>query len=175
MTATTPIVRFTHEHADAKLPEYMTTGAAGMDLTSVEEKYFRPGERILVSTGLRVEIPPGYEGQVRPRSGLALRGITVLNSPGTIDSDYRGELKVLLYNASGAEYSVHVGDRIAQFVIAPVARVEPQWADELPPSARGAGGWGSTGVGAAPAGPQGCPECPVDQSDGPCGRCDAGP
>ena len=105
-----------------------------------------PGARILVPTGLVLEIPPGWEGQVRPRSGLALRhGITLPNAPGTIDSDYRGELQVILANGGGEPFAIRRGDRIAQLVVAPVAKVEWVESDELSASARESGGFGSTG------------------------------
>ena len=105
-----------------------------------------PGDRALVPTGLRLEIPPGYEGQVRPRSGLALKlGLTVLNAPGTVDADYRGDVGVILINHSGEEQVIESGDRIAQIVFAPVARAELIEADRLSESNRSAGGFGSTG------------------------------
>jgi dUTP pyrophosphatase len=128
----------------------MTPGAAGMDLLAAldGELVLAPGERRLVPTGLAVAIPPGYEGQVRPRSGLAARdGLTVLNAPGTIDSDYRGEVQVLLVNLGAAPAHVRRGDRIAQLVVGPVASVVWREVAALPPSARGAGGFGSTGAG----------------------------
>ena len=113
----------------------------------MEETVLRPGERLRVPTGLVLEIPPGWEGQVRPRSGLALRhGIGVVNAPGTIDSDYRGEVAVILINLGEAPFPLKRGDRIAQLVIAPVARVEWEEADSLEESERGAGGFGSTGL-----------------------------
>lgn len=123
--------------------------SAGLDLrAAVEETVsLRPGERRLIPTGFCVELPPGWEGQVRPRSGLAVRhGITMLNSPGTIDSDYRGEVKVLAINHGHDPFEVQRGDRIAQLVVAAVARVEVEELDELSASERGAGGFGSTGV-----------------------------
>jgi dUTP pyrophosphatase len=108
----------------------------------------RPGERGLVPTGLILALPPGYEGQVRPRSGLALRsGITLLNAPGTVDSDYRGEVQVLLANLGAQDFWVRRGDRIAQLVVAPVARAVWVETEDLPPSERGDGGFGHTGVG----------------------------
>ena len=129
------------------LPRYMTPGAAGMDLLAELEAeiVLAPGERRLVPTGLAVAIPSGFEGQVRPRSGLAARdGLTVLNAPGTIDADYRGELQVLLVNLGREPVRVRRGDRIAQLVVGPVARVAWREVAALPESARGAGGFGST-------------------------------
>ena len=130
------------------LPRYMTPGAAGMDLLAdlEAEIVLAPGERRLVPTGLAVAIPAGFEGQVRARSGLAARdGLTVLNGPGTIDADYRGEVRVLLVNLGRDPVSVRHGDRIAQLVVAPVARVVWREVATLPESVRGAGGFGSTG------------------------------
>jgi dUTP pyrophosphatase len=129
------------------LPAYQTEAAAGMDLLAdvSEALWLRPGGRALVPTGLSVEIPTGFEGQVRPRSGLALRhGLTLLNSPGTIDADYRGELRVLLVNLGSEDVCVRRGDRIAQLVIAPVARATWHEVEHLPPSGRGDGGFGHT-------------------------------
>ena len=129
------------------LPTYQTAAAAGMDLLADVRAplSLRPGARALVPTGLAVEIPPGYEGQVRPRSGLALRhGVTLVNSPGTIDADYRGEIQVLLINLGTEDVSVSRGDRIAQLVIAPVARATWREVDELAASKRGPGGFGHT-------------------------------
>ncbi|QGN54849.1 dUTP diphosphatase [Novosphingobium sp. Gsoil 351] len=129
------------------LPEYATDGAAGMDVLSAEDVTLHPGERWPVATGLAVAIPHGYEIQVRPRSGLALKhGISVPNSPGTIDSDYRGELKVILINHGQAPFEVRRGDRIAQLVIAPVVRASWLKVEELDETKRGEGGFGSTGV-----------------------------
>lgn len=125
---------------------YMTPGAAGMDLYSDEDVAIFGGDRVAVSTGIALEIPPGFEGQIRPRSGLAIKhGVTVLNAPGTIDSDYRGEVKVLLVNHDHSAHIVHRGDRIAQLVIAPVVRADVEVVSELSDTARGAGGIGSTG------------------------------
>ena len=129
------------------LPAYQTEGAAGMDLLAdvPEPVSLPPGARALVPTGLAVEIPSGYEGQVRPRSGLALRhGVTLVNSPGTIDSDYRGEIQVLLINLGTEDVAVSRGDRIAQLVIAPIVRATWREVDELTPSRRGPGGFGHT-------------------------------
>ncbi len=128
-------------------PRYQTEGAAGMDLHAAvpAELTLAPGERALVPTGWSVAIPPGYEGQVRPRSGLALRhGVTVLNAPGTIDADYRGEIQVVLISHGQAPFSVARGDRIAQLVICPVAHAELQEVATLDATVRGAGGYGST-------------------------------
>lgn len=128
------------------LPRYATAGAAGMDLIAAEGATLKPGERCAVGTGLALEIPEGYEGQVRPRSGLALRqGITVLNAPGTIDADYRGEVKVLLINLGTEAVTLEVGDRVAQMVIAPVHRAELHLVAELDGTERGEGGFGHTG------------------------------
>ncbi len=128
------------------LPRYATAGAAGMDVLSAEDLTLAPGARHAVATGLAVAIPPGYEIQVRPRSGLALKhGIGVPNTPGTIDSDYRGELKVILINHGGEPFAIHRGDRIAQLVLAPVTLAEWDEVAELDDTARGAGGFGSTG------------------------------
>ena len=130
------------------LPCYMTTGAAGMDLLAdiAADLVIAPGERELVPTGLAIAIPAGFEGQVRPRSGRAVReGLTVLNAPGTVDSDFRGELKVLLVNLGSAPVRVRRGERIAQLVVAPVAGAVWNEVDVLPESDRGLGGFGSTG------------------------------
>ena len=130
-------------------PSYMTPGSSGLDLrASIEEPMtLEPFERKLIPTGLKLAIPQGYEGQVRPRSGLALKhGITTLNSPGTIDSDYRGEVKVLLVNLGSAPVVINSGDRIAQLVIAPVVQAELEEVDELDDTSRGDGGFGHTGV-----------------------------
>ncbi len=130
------------------LPAYESDGAAGLDLRAdVDEPIvLGVGERALIPTGLVVELPDGYEAQVRPRSGLAVRhGVTLLNSPGTIDSDYRGEIKVVMVNLGGEKMSVERGDRIAQMVVAPVVRVRLQEAEELSETRRGEGGFGHTG------------------------------
>jgi len=129
-----------------ELPAYATDGAAGMDVLAAEDLVLPPGGRHAVATGLALAIPPGYEIQVRPRSGLALKhGISVPNTPGTIDSDYRGELKVIVINLSAAPFEVHRGDRIAQLVLAPVTRAAWEEVAELDETERGAGGFGSTG------------------------------
>jgi dUTP pyrophosphatase len=128
------------------LPAYATDGAAGMDVVAAEELTLAPGARHAVATGFAMAIPPGYEVQVRPRSGLALKhGVTCLNTPGTIDSDYRGEVKVILANLGDAPFEIHRGDRIAQLVPAPVQRATLDLVDSLDKTARGAGGFGSTG------------------------------
>ena len=128
------------------LPAYASLGAAGMDVVSAEGVTIPPGGRHAVATGLAVAIPPGYEIQVRPRSGLALKhGITVPNTPGTIDSDYRGELKVILINHGGEPFAIRRGDRVAQLVLAPVTRAGWVEVDHLDETARGEGGFGSTG------------------------------
>lgn len=131
------------------LPAYATADAAGADLAAALEAplTLAPGERKDVPTGIALALPAGWEGQVRPRSGLALRhGITILNSPGTIDADYRGEIRVILANLGSEPVTIARGERIAQLVIAPVSRAEWQVVSELPATARGAGGFGSTGT-----------------------------
>lgn len=129
-----------------QLPEYATDGAAGMDVVSAEDVTIAPGARHAVATGLALAIPHGFEIQVRPRSGLALKhGITVPNTPGTIDSDYRGELKVILINHGAEPFAIRRGDRVAQLVLAPVTRASWLPVDELDETARGEGGFGSTG------------------------------
>lgn len=145
----TPPLRILRLHPDAVLPQRMSAGAAGLDLAAClpdGPRVLEPGERCLVPTGLALAIPEGYEGQVRPRSGLALRhGLSIVNAPGTIDADYRGELKVILINLGGEPFAVRHGERIAQLVVAPVALLRVQEVDHLPQAARGAGGFGSTG------------------------------
>lgn len=132
--------------AGLALPAYATAGAAGMDVLAAEDVVLAPGDRHAVATGLALAIPPGFEVQVRPRSGLALlHGISVPNTPGTIDSDYRGELKIILINHGAESFAVQRGDRIAQLVLAPVVRAAWQVVDELDETARGEGGFGSTG------------------------------
>jgi len=134
---------------DLPLPAAASAGSSGCDLRAAlaDEVVLRPGERLLVPTGLALEIPPGWEGQVRPRSGLALRhGIGMVNAPGTIDSDYRGEVGVLLINLGAEPFTLRRGDRIAQLVIARVESVEWEEAEALEGSDRGEGGFGSTGV-----------------------------
>lgn len=128
------------------LPARATAHAAGLDLPSAEARTLAPGERHAFRTGLVLGLPEGYEGQVRPRSGLAAKhGVTVLNAPGTIDADYRGEVKVLLVNLGAEPFEVTIGTRIAQLIVAPVAPVEIDVVTELVPTERGAGGFGSTG------------------------------
>jgi dUTP pyrophosphatase len=134
--------------AGLPLPDYASAGAAGADLCSAEAGavMIAPGQRVALATGLIIEIPEGFEAQVRPRSGLAARhGLTVVNAPGTIDSDYRGEVKVLLVNLGEEIVTVHRGDRIAQMVVAPVTRVEFVESERVNDTDRGAGGFGSTG------------------------------
>ncbi|MGQ9657030.1 MAG: dUTP diphosphatase [Fimbriimonadales bacterium] len=133
---------------DLPLPRYQTEGSAGVDLYAAvrEPLTLPPGARACVPTGIRIALPPGYEAQVRPRSGLALRhGIGVVNAPGTIDSDYRGEVQVILINWGHEPFTIQRGDRIAQLVVAPVTRIAWEPVAELPPSARGEGGFGHTG------------------------------
>ena len=138
---------FKRVHPDAVLPAYAHPSDAGMDLRSVADLEIPRGGRALVPTGLIALLPPGYEAQVRPRSGLALKhGVTVLNTPGTIDSGYRGEIGVVLANFGEAAFAVKKGDRIAQLVIAPVTQPQVIEADILDATDRGAGGFGSTGV-----------------------------
>jgi dUTP pyrophosphatase len=134
-------------NSDNALPQYETNGSAGLDIRSAENSLLKPGASKLITTGLRVEIPYGYEMQVRPRSGLAKNyGVTVLNSPGTIDADYRGEIGVILINHGQYDFEVKPGDRIAQLVVAPVARIQWQAVSELTTSTlRGEKGFGSTG------------------------------
>lgn len=130
----------------ARMPTYATAEAAGMDLHALKLAMIPPHGWVLVETGVSIALPAGYEAQIRPRSGMAARdGITVLNAPGTIDSDYRGEIKVCLINHSPNSYPVRAGDRIAQLVVAPVARVAFEQVDSLEETERGAGGFGSTG------------------------------
>ena len=138
-------------HAEGlALPAYETTGSAGMDLRAALSEFepivLAPGERKLIPTGLRIALEPGYEAQVRPRSGLALKhGVTFLNSPGTIDSDYRGEVGVILINHGQIAFEINRGERIAQMVIAPCVQAVMAEVDALDETARGAGGFGSTG------------------------------
>ena len=148
MTVEVRIRRLPHAEG-LPLPAYATDGAAGADLCAAvdAEMVFEPGDRAAVPTGLVLEIPEGYEAQVRPRSGLAIKaGLTIVNAPGTIDSDYRGELKVLLVNLGSDSASVGRGDRIAQLLIAPVTRASFIESEALSLSERGDGGFGSTGM-----------------------------
>jgi len=131
-----------------QLPRYMTEHAAGMDIHAAvaEDIIIKPGDRVLVGTGLAVAIPPGYEAQIRPRSGLAIRdGITLLNTPGTIDADYRGEIKIIMINHGRENFIVRSGDRLAQMIIAPVVRCVWEEKHKLDDSQRGSGGFGHTG------------------------------
>jgi dUTP pyrophosphatase len=128
------------------MPSYATSGAAGMDVVAAEDLVLEPGQRHAVATGFAIAIPPGYEVQVRPRSGLALKhGITCLNTPGTIDEDYRGEVKVILANLGGEPFEIVRGERIAQLVPAPVQKAVFAEVEALEETGRGAGGFGSTG------------------------------
>ena len=138
---------FKRVHPDAILPAYAHPSDAGMDIRSVDDLVIPVGRRALVKTGLVANLPPAYEAQVRPRSGLALKhGVTVLNTPGTIDAGYRGEIGVILINLGEADFEVKKGDRIAQLVIAPVTQPAIVEATEVDVTDRGAGGFGSTGV-----------------------------
>lgn len=142
-------IKRVRSNPDLALPAYQTPGSAGMDLCAdvKEEIVLQPGERTLVPTGLSIELPLGYEAQIRPRSGLALKhGISMVNTPGTIDSDYRGEIGVILINHGRDAFAIKRGERIAQMVIATVVQAEIIAVDELELSSRGAGGFGSTGV-----------------------------
>ena len=144
-----PVKRLAHG-ANLELPTYATMDSAGIDLRAALEDCITlpPGGRALVPSGIALALPNGYEGQVRPRSSLALKhGVTVLNSPGTVDADYRGELMVLLMNHGDQPFTVRRGERIAQLVIAPTIAVSLQEASNLPDSDRGKGGFGSTGIG----------------------------
>lgn len=150
---TVPVLRLAHG-AGLALPAYATAQSAGMDLLAAVDDavVLQPGERRLVPTGLAIALPAGYEAQVRPRSGLALKhGVTVLNAPGTIDADYRGEVGVILVNLGDAPFTIERGSRIAQLVVGPTARAD--WAPDeaLPQSERGSGGFGSTGIAGAAA------------------------
>ena len=134
--------------AGLPLPQYQTLGAAGVDLLAAvaEPATIAPGARALIPTGLTIAVPPGYEAQVRMRSGLALRhGLILPNAPGTIDSDYRGEIQLIVANLGAESFVVRRGDRLAQLILAPVARLEWDERDELPPTDRGDGGFGHTG------------------------------
>jgi len=129
------------------LPKYQTKGSVGFDLMSTELMLVFPKSRTLIPTGIYIAIPEGFEGQVRPRSGLAIReGLTILNTPGTIDSDYRGEIKVIVYNTGEDTITINPGDRIAQLVISPIQKVELEEVQELDETERGEGGFGSTGI-----------------------------
>jgi dUTP pyrophosphatase len=140
-------IQFVKDHENAMLPTYATAGAAGADVYSAKDYKVPPGEHTLIDTGLKCSIPEGYEVQVRPRSGLALKNrITVLNSPGTVDSDYTGKLGVILMNHSEMVFQVKAGDRIAQIVVAPVTQASFEWAEETKSTDRGSSGFGSTGT-----------------------------
>jgi dUTP pyrophosphatase len=140
-------LKFKRIHPDAVLPEYAHPSDAGMDVKSIDDLVIAPGKRALVHTGLVMALPPMYEAQVRPRSGLALKkGVTVLNTPGTIDSGYRGEVGVILINLGEEDFEIKKGDKIAQIVIAPVTVAEIVETDVIDDTDRGEGGFGSTGV-----------------------------
>lgn len=144
-----PVTRLPHG-ADLPLPSYASAHAAGMDMYAAvdDEVTLAPGARALLPTGLAIALPQGFEAQLRPRSGLALKhGVTLLNSPGTIDADYRGEIRVILVNLGDQPFSVRRGMRIAQMLVAPVCRIAWHPAETLPDSVRGVGGFGSTGLG----------------------------
>jgi dUTP pyrophosphatase len=146
---TIPLLRLPHG-IDLPLPAYATDGAAGMDVVSAEDLILSPGARHAVATGFAMAIPPGVEVQVRPRSGLALKhGVTCLNTPGTIDSDYRGEVRVILANLGSEPFEIKRGDRIAQLVPAPVQRAIFTQVISLDETERGIGGFGSTGLGSS--------------------------
>lgn len=135
-------------HFQGEIPQYATSGASGFDVRAQisSDIVLHPGERVLVPTGLSFEVPMGFELQARPRSGWAIRdGLTLLNTPGTIDADYRGEVKIILINLGQTAITIRDQDRIAQLVLAPVVHAEFQWTDDLEDSSRGAGGFGSTG------------------------------
>jgi dUTP pyrophosphatase len=148
MTAPAVAIKLLPHGEGLPLPAYASAGAAGIDLAAAVDQSLtlNPEHRALVPTGIAIALPEGYEGQVRPRSGLALKhGLTVLNSPGTIDCDYRGEVQVILANLGTEPVTIRRGDRIAQLVITPVTRAEIRRVAELPETMRGAGGFGSTG------------------------------
>jgi dUTP pyrophosphatase len=154
MSAELRILRLPHA-ADLPLPAYQSERAAGLDLLAAVPAAapvsIAPGERVLVPTGIAIALPPGHEGQIRPRSGIALRhGVTVLNSPGTIDADYRGEIQVILVNLGGQSFEITRGSRIAQMVIAPITQAKVVESDSLDPTGRKSGGFGSTGHGRPP-------------------------
>ena len=143
------IVKISRLRSAARLPRYMTAAAAGMDLyvTLEYEIVLARGERVMVPTGIAIALPSGYEAQIRPRSGLAAKyGVTLLNTPGTIDADYRGEISVILINHGSEDFVIKDGDRIAQMIIAPVSRCQLQAVDSLDETGRGSGGFGHTGV-----------------------------
>jgi len=143
-----PEIQIKKLHPDAVVPRYMTELAAGMDIQALnaEPIVLKPGERCLVPTGLAMAIPPGFEVQVRPRSGLAIRhGIALVNSPGTIDADYRGEIRIIMINLGSESFTIQSGDRIAQLVVAPVCQAVLKEVEDLTETARGSGGFGHTG------------------------------
>jgi dUTP pyrophosphatase len=143
------ILRINPEQQDIPLPTYATEGSAGMDICAAVEKdvVISPGETILIPTGFIIELPQGHEAQVRPRSGLAIKhNIGILNSPGTIDSDYRGEVKIILTNFGKKPYVIHRGDRVAQMIVAKYERVQWKEVSSLAESVRGDGGFGHTGI-----------------------------
>ena len=147
---TTIEIKMLPHGADLPLPTYETGGSAGMDLRAAvsqdEPLVLKPGQRVLVETAMTIALPAGFEAQIRPRSGLAVKhGITCLNTPGTIDSDYRGEVKIILINLGQEDFTIIRGDRIAQMVIAPVIQAKWQQVEVLTDTARGSGGFGSTG------------------------------
>lgn len=139
-------IRIVKLHKDAVIPEYQTMGSAGMDLSNIEQVILKPGETMAVRTGLSIAIPRGHEGQIRSRSGLALNGVVVSNSPGTIDSDYRGELRVLLRNTTLDYAALAKGSRVAQLIVSPVTQVIWEETNELDSTTRGSQGLGSTGT-----------------------------
>jgi dUTP pyrophosphatase len=144
-----PIIRLPHG-ADMDLPSYATENAAGLDLMAAltEPVTIAPGQRAMIPTGIAIALPVGFEAQVRPRSGLAAKhGVTILNSPGTIDADYRGEIKAILINLGDAAFVVEPNARIAQLIVAPVTQIRWEIAESLPETVRGEGGFGSTGLG----------------------------
>ncbi|MBQ7154953.1 MAG: dUTP diphosphatase [Synergistaceae bacterium] len=140
-------VKIWREAATIKIPEYATPGSAGVDLCSMKYCIIKPGELTMIPTGIRLAIPEGYEGQIRPRSGLALNHrIIIPNAPGTIDSDYRGEIMIMLMNMGEDPFSISFGDRIAQLVFVPVAHANFEPVKQLDATQRGSGGFGSTGI-----------------------------
>ncbi len=144
-----PVIELKKLHPAAQLPRYMTSLSAGMDICAEPDEVIllAPGERCLVPTGIAVAIPPGYEIQVRPRSGLAIKhGVTLVNSPGTIDADYRGEIKIIVINHGMDVFTIKAGDRIAQLVVAPVVQAQFLEVSDLDATERGAGGFGHTGT-----------------------------
>jgi dUTP pyrophosphatase len=146
---TIPIIRLPHG-ADMDLPSYATAHAAGLDLMAAlaEPVTLAPGQRAMIPTGIAIALPIGFEAQVRPRSGLAAKhGVTILNSPGTIDADYRGEIKAILINLGDTAFVVEPNARIAQLIVAPIMQIRWETAESLPETVRGDGGFGSTGLG----------------------------